>query len=243
MKTKQSLWLVCIFLLVVGHLTPLAAKTNRVLPIYSVYTEDKVVSLTFDVAWGDEDMSDILETLEKENVKATFFIVGDWARKYPDWVKEIDQRGHDIANHSDKHPHMASMTKEEIKKDILDAHVTIRQLIGKDIHLFRAPYGEYNNKVVEAATECNYYTLQWDVDSLDWKEYGLNPLIRKVLLHKNLGPGSIILLHTGTKFTKDALGPIIQGLKEKGFTFLPASELILKENYKIDSSGRQYPVK
>lgn len=216
-------------------------QVQKQLPIYAVYTKDKIIALSFDSAWGIEDIDDILEILDKYEVKATFFVVGDWVRKYPEVVKKIDAKGHDIGNHSNKHAHMNQMNKEAIKKDIQQAHSAIRQVIGKDINLFRAPYGEYNNTVVEAAKECDYYTIQWDVDSLDWKEYGVSPLINKVLSHKNLGPGSIILMHNGTKYTCKALEPILKGLKEKGYQFVTVSKLILKEDYKIDGSGRQYP--
>lgn len=218
------------------------AKETKILPIYCVYTQDKVVSLTFDVAWGAEDIDAILALLDKYDAKATFFMVGDWVKKYPEETKRIAEAGHDIGNHSNKHPHMNSMDKEAIKKDIINAHAIIRQVIGKDIHLFRAPYGEYNNTVVEAAKDCDYYTIQWDVDSLDWKEYGVEPLIHKVLTHKNLGPGSIILMHNGTKYTKHALEPILKGLTDKGYKIVTLSELIYKDNYKLDHAGRQYPI-
>lgn len=213
---------------------------NRILPIYCVKTEDKKVALSFDAAWGADDTVALLETLDKYNVKATFFLVGDWVRKYPEEVKMIAEKGHDIGNHSNKHPHMNTMSKEAIKQDIMAAHAEIKAVTGQEANLFRPPYGEYNNTVVEAARECGYYTIQWDVDSLDWKEYGLQPLIDKVVNHKNLAPGSIVLLHNNAKHTKDALESIIKGLIDKGYTLVPVSELILKDGYKIDHTGRQY---
>ncbi|MHC1750045.1 MAG: polysaccharide deacetylase family protein [Cellulosilyticaceae bacterium] len=217
-----------------------SAPKNKVLPIYCVKTGDKKVALSFDAAWGADDTTILLETLDKYNVKATFFLVGDWVRKYPNEVKMIADKGHDIGNHSNKHPHMNAMTKEAIKQDIMAAHAEIKAVTGKDAYLFRAPYGEYNNTVVEAAKECGYYTIQWDVDSLDWKEYGRTELINKVVNHKNLSPGSIVLLHNNAKYTKDALESIIKGLIEKEYTLVPVSELILKGDYKIDHTGRQY---
>ncbi len=130
--------------------------------------------------------------------------------------------------------------KDEIKADIIAAHDKIKELINCEMDLYRAPYGEYNNTVVEAANECGYYIIQWDVDSLDWKEYGKQPLIDKVLKHKNLTYGSIVLLHTGTDYTKLALDDIIKGLKTKGYEIIPTSELIIREEYKCDHTGRQY---
>lgn len=213
---------------------------GKKLPIYSVHRQDKVVSLTFDCAWGAEDIDEILGILDKEQVKASFFMVGDWMRKYPDAVKAIHQQGHDLGNHSDKHPHVNKLSKEDVVKDIRLAHNTIKELTGEDSYLYRGPYGEYNDTVLDAAKECGYFTIQWDVDSLDWKEYGRQALIDKVLKHKNLAPGSIILLHNSTKYTKDALEEIILGLKAKGYEIIPVSQMIMKDHYQIDHTGRQY---
>lgn len=217
-----------------------AEEAKRKIPIYSVDTKEKKVALSFDAAWGADDTDSLLSTLEKHNVKATFFLVGDWVRKYPEQVKKIYQAGHDIGNHSDKHPHMNSMSKEQIKADVMEAHKATKDLLGIEMDLFRPPFGEYNNTVMEALKECGYYIIQWDVDSLDWKEYGLENLIDTVVNHKNLGDGSIVLMHNNAKYTKDALDSIIVGLKEQGYELVPISELIIKENYKTDHTGRQF---
>lgn len=219
-----------------------AEQSNRKIPIYSVKTDEKKVALSFDAAWGADDTDYLLATLEKHNVKATFFLVGDWVRKYPEQVKRIADAGHDIGNHSNKHPHMNSMSKEQIKDDIMKAHSSTKELLGVDMTLFRPPFGEYNNTVIETLKECGYYTIQWDVDSLDWKEYGVQNLIDTVVKHKNLGNGSIVLMHNNAKYTKDALDSIIVGLKEQGYELVPISELIIKENYKTDHTGRQYSI-
>lgn len=236
MKRKYNILFILILTLILSQVGIQA----RLLPIYSVFTKEKQVAITFDCAWGADDIGQILTTLKEEDVKATFFMVGDWMRKYPEAVKQIVAEGHDIASHSDKHPHVTQLSKEDIKKDIRFAHNTIKELTGLDANLYRAPYGEYNDAVVEAATECGYYIIQWDVDSLDWKNYGKQEMIDCVLKHKNLSPGSIILLHNATKYTKDALPHIIKGLKLKGYEMVPVSELIIKENYTIDHTGRQY---
>lgn len=219
---------------------PLSSE-GRKLPIYCVDTKgQKKVSLTFDAAWGDEDAEEILGTLSKYGVKTTFFMVGDWVRKYPETVKKLAEAGHDVANHSNKHPHVNNMNKEAIKKDIMDAHETIKNVTGQECYLYRPPYGEYNNTVLEAAQECNYHTIQWDVDSIDWKGYDAPTIVNKVVNHKHLGDGSIILLHNGAKHTAEALPQIIEGLQGKGYEIVPISELIYKENYFLDHEGRQY---
>lgn len=225
-----------------GRNIGVSSGATKKLPIYCVDTKgEKKVAITFDAAWGDEDAEEILGTLDKYQVKATFFMVGDWIRKYPDLVKKIATAGHDVANHSNKHPHVNSMNKEAIKKDIMDAHATISEITGQKCYLYRPPYGEYNNTVLEAAEECQYYTIQWDVDSIDWKGYDAPTIVNKVLGHKHLGDGSIILLHNGAKHTAEALPQIIEGLKNKGYEIVPISELIYKDNYSLNHEGRQCP--
>lgn len=181
----------------------------------------------------------MLSILEKNNVKTTFFLVGSWIRRYPEQVKKIYEAGHDIGNHSNKHPEMTKLDREHIKSELLDAHKEIKDLIDIDMDLFRPPYGAYNDSVIEVAKECGYYTIQWDIDSLDWKEYGVQQMVNRVLKSGNLSNGSIILFHNNAKYTKDALDTIIKGLKSKGFDIVPISQLIIRENYYLDHMGRQ----
>lgn len=225
-----------------------AVQTNieqkeRKLPIYCVDTKgQKKVALTFDSTWGEENESEnkkILETLKAENVHATFFLIGSWMRQYPDIVKQIAADGHDVANHSDQHPHATQMSQRAIETDLMAAHEEIKKLTGQECFLYRAPYGEYNDTVLDAARACHYYTIQWDIDSVDWKGYDASTIVQKVLEHKHLGNGSIILLHNGAKNTAQALPEIIKGLKAKGYEIVPVSELIYKEHYTLDNEGRQ----
>lgn len=210
------------------------------LPIYSVETDEKVVAITFDAAWGDEDLDDILAILEKHNCKATFFVTGDWATRYPEAIQKIWKSGHDLGNHGANHKHMTQLSREEMLSEIEGCHTIIKTMTGMDMKLFRAPYGDYNERVILAARAEDYYTIQWDVDSLDWKDYGVESIIDKVCNHKSLQNGSIILLHNGSKYTRDALDRLLTGLEDQGYTFVPVSELIYTENYSIDHAGRQY---
>ncbi len=107
--------------------------------------------------------------------------------------------------------------------------------------LFRPPYGDYNNNLITTTRSINYYPIQWDVDSLDWKNYGVESIINTVLNHKHLGNGSIILMHNGAKYTADALESVIKGLREKGYEIVPISQLIIRDNYTINTEGRQIP--
>lgn len=215
-------------------------STDRKLPIYCVDNSENKVALSFDAAWGNEDTADILEILAQHNVKVTFFMTGGWVEKYPDDVKAIAAAGHDLGNHSENHKQMSTLSREECKDELMKAHNKVKELTGKDMILFRPPYGDYNNTVIEVANENGYHCIQWDVDSLDWKDYGVESIINTVVNHKHLGSGSIILCHNGAKFTKDALESLIKGLQEKGYTIVPISELIYKDNYEMDHEGRQF---
>lgn len=181
----------------------------------------------------------MLDILKKNDVKATFFLCGYWVDKYPEEVKKIYNDGHDIGNHSNTHPHGSKLSLEENKENIQGCHDKIKNLLGIDANLYRPPFGEYNDTVLDAAKACGYYAIQWDVDSIDWKELGIQAEIDKVLNHKHLGNGSIILFHNDAKYTPECLDTIINGLKEKGFEIVPISQLIHKDNYYMDVEGRQ----
>lgn len=210
------------------------------LPIYSVETEEKVVSLTFDAAWGDEDLDEILSILDNHNCKATFFVTGDWATRYPDAIEKIYKQGHDLGNHGANHKHMTMLSQDEMTEEIKDCHNIIKAMTGIDMDLFRAPYGDYNENVVLTAKLSGYYTIQWDVDSLDWKDYGVDSIINTVCAHKNLRNGSIILLHNGSKYTASALDALLTNLEGQGYSFVPVSQLIYKDDYSVDHTGRQF---
>ena len=216
---------------------------NRKLPIYCVDRKQKVLGLTFDVAWGNEDMEEILTILKEEQVPATFFVTGEWVEKYPEDVKKIAQLGHELGNHGANHKHMTKLSKEAQKEEIRTLHGQVKDVTGMDMEVFRAPYGDYDEEVVDTVQECGYAMIQWSVDSLDWKEYGKEAMIRQVMEHKNLAPGAILLLHTGTAYTKDALRPLLHQLKEQGYEFLIISKLIYHYNFFINSEGKQYTKK
>ncbi len=158
---------------------------------------------------------------------------------YPDDVKAILAGGHDLGNHSENHKNMSQLSNEEKKEELMKVHEKVRELTGYEMFLFRPPYGDYDNAVVNVAKDCGYYTIQWDVDSLDWKDYGADAIIKTVTQHKHLGNGSIILCHNGAKFTAQALDTLIAALKNEGYTFVPISELIYKDGYHMDHEGRQ----
>lgn len=217
------------------------ASVNRVLPIYCVSTQKPYIALTFDAAWGNEDTQTILSILEKHNVKATFFMTGGWVKSYPEDVKAILAAGHDLGNHSENHLNMSQLSQKEKEEELMLVHNRVKQLTDYEMFLFRPPYGDYDEEVVNCAKNCNYYTIQWDVDSLDWKDYGTESIIKTVCEHKHLGNGSIILMHNGAKYTASALERLIETLHKKGYEFVPLSDLIYRENFYMDHEGRQIP--
>lgn len=217
------------------------AEGERRLPIYCVQTEKPQVSVSFDAAWGADDTDELLRILKENGVKATFFLCGYWVEKYPEEVKKIAAEGHDLGNHSATHPHMSRISSEEIAQELQKCHENVKKLTGVEMELFRPPFGEYDNHVIETAEQNGYYTIQWDVDSLDWKEQGAEVEIRQVLEHKHLGNGSIILFHNDAKYTPKVLDTILKGIKEKGFEIVPISQLIHRENFEMGHEGRQIP--
>lgn len=145
------------------------ASQDKKLPIYCVKTDEPKVSLSFDAAWGNEDTQDILAVLDKYNVKVTFFMTGGWVDKYPDDVKSIAVAGHDVGNHSQSHKQMSQLSAAECETEITTVSEKIKELTGKEVTLFRPPYGDYNNTLVETVNKVGCHCVQWDVDTLDIK--------------------------------------------------------------------------
>ena len=214
--------------------------TYSELPIYCVDTDKPVLSLTFDSAWGTEDLDDILSILDKHKAKAVFFVTGDWAKKNPDAIRKIDNAGHEIGNHGDNHKHMPALSKEEIAAEIQGCHNAVYEITGKDMSLFRAPYSDWNDLVVDVAHMMGYSAINQSVDSLDWKDYGVSAIVKQVCENKNLDKGSIILLHNGSKYTRDALDTTLTNLEQAGYHFVPLSQLIYTSDYYIDHTGKQF---
>ncbi|NLX76612.1 MAG: polysaccharide deacetylase family protein [Clostridiaceae bacterium] len=211
----------------------------REIPIYSVENSNGNVSITFDCAWGADDIPEILRILKEKNVKATFFVVGEWARRNPEEARMIAEQGHDLANHSENHFKMSVLSRDRVKKEILDCTRTIEETAGVKTDLFRAPYGDYNDTVISIARQNGYFTIQWSLDSLDWKpgitEDAILSRISKV------SSGDILLFHNDTAHTAKILGKVIDIIREKGLSPVPVSELIIRDNFEIRHDGRQVP--
>lgn len=217
--------------------TSVSAQEKKT-PIYCVKTDEKKVAISFDACWGADKTLEILSMLETYDIVANYFCVSSWAEKYPDKLKTLSNSGRvEVGTHSKTHSHMAKLNKQQIEEELNNSSEVIKNITGKQINLFRPPYGEYNNLLVETSLSLGLYPIQWDVDSLDWKDLSANEIATRVL--SKATNGSIILMHNDGKNTVKALPLIITGLKNKGYTFVFISDLIYKDNYVIDNTGRQ----
>ena len=208
---------------------------GRSIPIYCVQTEKKQVSLSFDAAWGNEQTQTLLDILSKYNVKSTFFLVGDWVRTYPDDVKKIAAAGHDVGNHSNTHPYLTQLDGDGIRNEVETCNAEIEKLTGKRPTLFRPPYGDYNNAVVDTVNSLNMYCVQWSIDSLDWQDPSPADILAKV--QNNLAPGAVILMHNGAKNTPEALPSVIEYIQSQGYEIVPISQLLPQGSYTTDANG------
>ena len=215
------------------------AATTRQLPIYSVERTQKVCAISFDAAWGNEDTQTLIDILERYNVKTTFFVVGDWAEKYPESVKALHDTGHEVMSHSNHHDHYNSLTAQQIIDDVTASNERISAVTGVTPTLIRCPYGEYDDHVIAAIRSMGMEPIQWDVDSLDWKDYDADTICKRVT--SRVQPGSIVLFHNAALHTPEALPAILTCLINDGYTVVPISQLILEAPYTIDHTGRQFP--
>lgn len=242
---KQAALCALLALLTALYIGPLQTEATqvlavkKVLPIYSVEREDKVISVTFDASWGGDKTMAILDLLDEYDAKATFFLVGIWVDKYPELVQAIHERGHEIGNHSDSHPYMTQISESKMRQELDGMSDKIETLIGERPTLFRPPYGDYNNKVVTVSRDEGYEVVQWSIDSLDWKNRGVDDLVKRATT--NVQAGDIILFHNDSEYIVQALPSILQYYRDQGFTMIPAGEILLSGETTIDVQGKQHP--
>ena len=218
--------------------TASASATNKKLPVYSVETDEKKIAITFDAAWSNQDTDNLIEILKKHNAKATFFVVGDWADKFPESVKAFYDAGHTIANNSDTHKAFSKCTREEIKEEIVNCNEKLEKITGEKVTLLRAPSGDYTNESLEVTESLNMFMIQWDNDSLDYTGLTVDEIVNRVVSRAR--NGSIVLFHNGVDTTAEALDKVLTELEKQGYTFVSVNDLIYRDNYSIDHTGRQY---
>lgn len=254
---KQNVHIICIrpkiwktgllcFLMLVGLLSfqsPITEKvltasaTARQLPIYSVDHSDALVSISFDAAWGNEDTEELIDILAKYDVFATFFVVGEWAEKYPESVLALYEAGHEVMNHSDNHAHYPQLSAENIVADLNACNDKVEAITGVRPTLVRLPYGDYDDKVIATIRSMGMEPIQWDVDSHDWMDISSSAIATRVI--ENVTAGSIVLFHNAAINTPEALPTILERLQGDGYTFVKISEILLEGDYTIDHTGKQ----
>lgn len=210
---------------------------SRLIPIYSVETTEKKVALTFDAAWGSDKTLSIVKILKDADIKGTFFLVGFWTQQNADKVKQIDEAGFDIGTHSNTHPKMSALSKSQITEELSSSMNLITNITGKKVEYFRPPFGDYNDTLVSTASELGLKTVQWDVDTLDWKGLPANDILNRI--KASVKNGSIILCHNNSDHIVEALPLIISYLKSEGYEMVKISELVHQDNYFVDSNGLQ----
>lgn len=203
--------------------------------IYSVQTDKKIIALTFDISWGDKRPEPIIQILQDKGIKnATFFLSSPWSKSHPDIVDKLVQGGFEIGNHGYKHVNYSELKDDEIRTQMQTSHQMLTEATGKAPQLIRLPNGDFDKRVLQIANEMNYSVIQWDTDSMDWMNQGVNTIIERVVTRAH--PGDIVLLHASDTCTQthEALPVIIDKLKEQGYEFVTVSDLI-----KQNQVGRQ----
>ncbi|MBE5735906.1 MAG: deacetylase [Clostridiales bacterium] len=209
----------------------------RLVPIYSVESDEKKVAISFDTAWGADKTEGILDILKQYDVRATFFMVGFWVEDYPDMVKKIDEQGIEIGTHSNTHPDFVKLSQEQMELELTTSISSIEAITNKPVKLFRAPYGSYNNEMLKLTDSMGLKTIQWDVDTLDWKGLSGTEICERVM--SRVKNGSIILCHNNADHVLEALPLMLERLINAGYDVVSVGDLIIEDDYYIDNLGVQ----
>ncbi len=246
LRKNATIKIICLCLLVAIFCTLLGTASvgvfaKKQVPIYSVQTESKKIAISFDCAWGVDYTDKLLSVMQEKGVKCTFFCVEFWTKKHPDYIKKIFDAGHEVGTHSATHPYMSKLNEENIVKELSSSCQAIEEITGEKVKCFRPPYGDYNDRLLTVCNSLSLYPIQWSVDSLDWKDLSAKQIYDRVV--GKVTNGAIVLFHNQGLHTHEALADIIDALKEKGYEFTTIYDLIYKDNYIIDGTGKQILVK
>lgn len=215
---------------VMFFVTPVYAQTktsSTPQAIYKVDTDKKLIALTFDISWGNKVPEPALAVLKKENVKkATFFLSGPWTLRHPQIAKQIKNMGYEIGNHGNLHKDFSDYSDSWIREQVSLSEKAIQQVTGVKTTLIRTPNGDFNTRVIHCLNNMGYKVIQWNTDSLDWKNPGTQNIVNRVV--KRAVPGDIVLMHASdsSKQIVEALPQIISQLRAQGYKFVTVSELI-----------------
>lgn len=217
--------------LLTAALTPKGMRYIEVLshryhPVYAVETEEKAVALTFDISWGHVMAPKVLRVLADQKVPATFFLSGPWVRDHAELARDIVSGGHEVGSHGHAHVNFSQLSKDQLIRNVQSAHFCIRETLGVEPRLIRTPNGDFSDETILTLREIGYQAIDWMIDSLDWKNPGVDVIIRRVV--SRLQPGAIILMHASDscRMTDLALPSIIGELRSQGYRFVKVSQLM-----------------
>lgn len=186
--------------------------------------DGKYIALTFDDGPHDQVTQQILESLKQYDAKATFFMLSNNVKYYPDIANQVLKDGHELANHSESHVNLNATNKKRIDDELLNSKTVIEEVTGITPSLFRPPYGEYNQKVIDLANDSDQSIILWSIDTLDWKSRNAKS-IYNITINK-ARPGAIVLMHDIHQTTADALPLVLNELSKQGYEFVTVSELL-----------------
>ncbi len=213
--------------------------SGRELPIYSVERKDNRIALTFDCAWNDDDIDDIISALKRYDCKATFFVTGKWAEDYSSSLNKLYREGFEIGIHSYNHDDYTTLSSDEILRDMAKCDAAVLRATGFKPTLARVPSGAYDDNAVRTIENDGRICVQWSVDGIDYPEGVTAEQIYNRIVPE-VRAGDIILLHNGTEHTAEVLPRILEQL-EKEYEPVNVSDLIYKEDYTLDHAGKQHP--
>ncbi|BED93102.1 MAG: polysaccharide deacetylase family protein [Candidatus Paraimprobicoccus trichonymphae] len=241
-KIKRKLFIIisAIFIITFLFISVFTIGKQEIYPICYVQTEKKLISFTFDDGGEDKQVCELLRVLKEKKIKATFFIIGEWAKEHTDMVKKINEDGHDIGNHSYTHPFLPNLNKENLESEIEKCNKVLEKIINKKIDLFRAPFGATDKTVIKKAEEKKMFLIKWNIDTVDWKKGTTEEQILKTVKNEKR-KGSIILMHMGKNQTIKVLPKLIKHLNEEDYEIVPISRLIYKDSgyFTTEKDGKQ----
>lgn len=213
------------------------AVANKKVPVCCTDRSNKVVSFTFENLQGDANTAEIMEILKEYNISATFFVTGEWVGLYPDSALAIYESGHEVMNCADEYTHLPALSRIKMMQEIKSCNDKIQAVTGERPTLFRAPYGDYDNALMETLDSLHMTGIQWDIDSMDFKDISAGAITHRVT--SLVCSGSIVRFQSQSKETVQALPGIIESLEKDGYTFLTVTDMIYTEDYTLNNDGRQ----
>lgn len=215
----------------------ISIASNLQEPIFQGNSGQKAVALTVNVDWGEEYLPQMLKEFDAAGAKVTFFVTGKWAEKNPELLKQMDKAGHSIQNHGYKHCHFNSLAANEGSQEIKKAEDVIYKTIGKKSIYFASPYGEYNQNVVQAATDIDYKLIMWSVDTIDWQKPNPETIVNRVM--KKVHNDAIVLMHP-TEPTVKALPDLLKQLADEKYKMLTLDKIILEKPSKPEEGSNSH---